>query len=45
MKGADAGTGQHGSDGDRRHGQIDDDRIAALDTVGLENVGETVGQF
>jgi hypothetical protein len=40
MDGADAGAGEHGDGGFRDHGQIDDDAVAFLDAVALEDVGE-----
>ena len=40
VDGADAGAGQHG-DGERGdHGQVDDDPVALLDALLLEDVGE-----
>ena len=37
---ADAGAGEHGDGGLGHHGQVDEDAVAGLDAVALEDVGE-----
>ena len=37
---ADAGAGEHGNGGLRHHRQVDEDAVARLDAVALEDIGE-----